>query len=375
MAAKRKKYPKLPNGFGQIKVYGGNRRNPVACFPPATERMSNGEYKQPRPLAWRQTYMEAYSVLDQYNRERGWYDRAAPSEIAMLREEIVTLRRALGLSETENQYWNYTFTQVYEEYWENKYNSGKEYSSSSQSSTRAAYRNSSVLHDRIFRELNQDDLQAVIDNCPLKYSSLELIVNLFKQMYQFAARYDILRQDYSKYITIKIPDDDESGVPFTEEERRILWEHREDEVVEFIIILCMSGYRIDAYRKLQINLEELYFYGGLKTKNGKNRYVPIHPLILPMVQRRMNAYGKLLPVSDQVFRSQMYEKLNELGIEKHTPHDCRDTFATLADKYKMDKIYLKRLMGHSLSKDITEAKYITPALSDLRAELLKIQFP
>ena len=94
-----------------------------------------------------------------------------------------------------------------------------------------------------------------------------------------------------------------------------------------------------------------------------------------MVKRRHDKYGSLLPYTAEAFRINMYKKLEKLGIEKHTPHDCRDTFATLADKYKMDKIYLKRLIGHSLSNDITESKYIKPTLEDLRSELEKISFP
>lgn len=373
---KKKKYPKLPNGFGQIKVYGGTRRKPVAAFPPATERDQRGEYKQPKPLAWCETYLEAFGILEQYNRERGYYDNAVPSEIQRLRLEIANLKSELGISsKSNNKYWNYTFKQIYEEFYENKYNSGKKYSVSTKNSTRAAFKNSDVLHDKIFRELTQEDLQNVIDKCKLKYASKELIVSLFHQMYSFAKRYDILTQDYSEYILIKTEDDDTPGVPFSEEERKILWNHKDDEVVEFIIIMCLSGYRIQAYRTLDINLEEKWFYGGVKSINGKNRYVPIHHQIIYMVKRRLGKYGALLPYSEEAFRINMYKKLEELGIEKHTPHDCRDTFATLADRNKMDKIYLKRLIGHSLSNDITESKYIKPTLEDLRNELEKISFP
>ena len=37
MPRKRKKYPKLPNGYGQIRYLGSNRRNPYGVYPPATE--------------------------------------------------------------------------------------------------------------------------------------------------------------------------------------------------------------------------------------------------------------------------------------------------------------------------------------------------
>ncbi len=33
--AKRKKYPKSPNGYGQIRFLGKGRRNPYGVYPPA----------------------------------------------------------------------------------------------------------------------------------------------------------------------------------------------------------------------------------------------------------------------------------------------------------------------------------------------------
>ena len=35
--AKRKKYPRLPNGYGQIRYLGKRRRNPYGVYPPSEE--------------------------------------------------------------------------------------------------------------------------------------------------------------------------------------------------------------------------------------------------------------------------------------------------------------------------------------------------
>lgn len=37
--AKRKKHPRLPNGYGQIRFLGKNRRNPYGVYPPAKEEI------------------------------------------------------------------------------------------------------------------------------------------------------------------------------------------------------------------------------------------------------------------------------------------------------------------------------------------------
>ena len=43
MKGKRKKYPRLPNGFGSIRYLGAGRRNPFAVHPPASLDDSIGD--------------------------------------------------------------------------------------------------------------------------------------------------------------------------------------------------------------------------------------------------------------------------------------------------------------------------------------------
>lgn len=69
----------------------------------------------------------------------------------------------------------------------------------------------------------------------------------------------------------------------------------------------------------------------------------------------------------------MSNKLSELGIEKHTPHDCRHTFSALCEKYGVNENDRKRMMGHSFGNDITNAKYGHRTIDDLRREIEKIK--
>ena len=235
----------------------------------------------------------------------------------------------------------------------------------------AAFKNSKELHNKEFCSLTKNDLQAVIDNCTLKHSSLELILTLMRQMYKYAISNDICDKDYSSFITISQPDDDEHGVPFSEKDLKILWQHKNDEIVEFLLIMCYSGFRISAYKSLEVNLKEKYFKGGVKTKAGKDRIVPIHSAIFPLVKARMKRFDKILPVSTVNFRTEMYKKLDELGIEKHTPHDCRHTFSFFCEKYRVNENDRKRMLGHAFS-DVTNKVYGHRELDDLRKEIEKI---
>ena len=325
--------------------------------------------------------MKGFIILTSY--KAGTYTKGDERDIDLPSDqkslEIITQRlladynKAQGIVE-EKREPEKTFAEVYKEFWKYKFENekGKKLSESSKRSIQAAFKNAKALHDRPFRELRHDDLQSVVDNCPLKHSSLELIVHLFRQMYAYADIYELCDKDYSAHIKINKEDDDESGVPFTDNDLKILWNNKGDEIVEFILIMCYSGFRIRAYKNLEINLKDTYFKGGIKTKASKDRIVPIHSAILPLVKRRLKA-GSIFPSTYSSFLKDMSNKLSELGIEKHTPHDCRHTFSALCEKYGVNENDRKRMMGHSFGNDITNAKYGHRTIEDLREEIEKIK--
>ena len=116
-----------------------------------------------------------------------------------------------------------------------------------------------------------------------------------------------------------------------------------------LLIMIYSGFRINEYKNLEINFEEKYFLGGSKTKAGKNRIVPIHSAIIPLVANRLKKYNALLYLSPNKFRKIMYKFLGDIKIEKHTPHDTRHTFAKLCDEYYVNENDKKIMLGHAFS--------------------------
>lgn len=69
----------------------------------------------------------------------------------------------------------------------------------------------------------------------------------------------------------------------------------------------------------------------------------------------------------------MYATLREIGVERHTPHDCRHTFSRLCEKYKVNENDRKRMLGHSFKGDITNEVYGHRTLEELREEIEKIK--
>ena len=376
--ARRKKYPKLPNGYGSIKrLSGKNRTNPYGVYPPTKEFDENGNPVPVKALCYVDDWYKAFTVLTWY--KHGEYYPGREKELtesgnADLNGQIANILSKYTQTQREVADQK-TFEDVYKEYYRNKF--GDEYDHGGKKtrmeySIRAAYKNCKSLHELGFRSLTTNHLQATIDDCPLAHSSLELIVTLLHQMYAYAMSNDLCDKDYSKFVKINIADDDEHGVPFTNDDLKILWENKDNEIVEMLLIMCYSGFRISEYYDMEVDLKEHIFTGGLKTDAGKNRTVPIHSGIYPLVKKRLKRDGAMLTCATNTFRFRMYDTLDELRIEKHTPHDCRHTFSKLCDDYYVDDRDKKIMMGHSF-QDVTNKVYLHRSAKRLRDEIEKIQ--
>ena len=110
----------------------------------------------------------------------------------------------------------------------------------------------------------------------------------------------------------------------------------------------------------------------MKTAAGKDRIVPIHSALLPLVHKRLDRYDVYLPTGVSNFRKAMYGILKSLGIKKHTPHDCRHTFSMLCDKYGVNENDKKTMLGHAFT-DVTNKVYRHRELEELRKQIEQIK--
>lgn len=376
---KRKSYPRLPNGFGSIRYLGKGRKNPYAVLAPSTSTYKNGESAYDKPIAYVDTWNKGFSVLVMYH--AGTYDRGndipevlpATANKSMVDEIVNNIARMIAPSYLKGD--GLTFSEVYDRFYNDKYNQTKRvYSDQSKQATKSAFKNCAPLHDKTFKNLKHIDLQQIVDELPLKHSSKELVVLLFHQMCKYAVINEIIDKDISTNVSIKEKDDDEHGIPFSEDEIQTLWDNKDDRIARFLLIMIYSGFRIREYENLEVNLEEMYFKGGSKTKAGKDRTVPIHTCIYDLVESSIEEYGKILPFSYAKFTYHLDKFLKEHSIIKHTAHDCRHTFSMLCDKYDVNETEKKRMLGHAF-KDITNRVYGHSDLDKQKKELAKIQVP
>lgn len=280
-----------------------------------------------------------------------------------------------------------TFEEVYKMWFEWKYvKSTRKYSDSAKYCSTGAFKKCSELHNRPISQLRTDDFQKILDNHDLSHAYLEHIENLFHSVCQYALEYNIITKDYSQFISITKEDDDEPGVPFSNEEIRSLWACVDTiPFADTVLILIYTGWRITellTMKTANIDLTAWTMGGGIKSAAGKNRIVPIHTGIRDLVERYYrpdNTYflpgdtpSKHMPES--AYRRAFAAVMAACGIqEKHTPHDCRHTFVSLLDKAGANEVCIDRLVGHA-SNSVSKRTYTHKSLEELRTavELIEI---
>ena len=378
---KRKRFPRLPSGFGSIRYIGKGRQLPYAVHPPCTERDENGFYIRPKPLCYVQDWYTGFSVLTAWH--AGTYtpgleveiqsevNLSAAADLDPFCRRVLKNMAVVSSAEPEGS----TFEAVYNLWTEWKFgeHAAKKLSVSAYSSVKAAYALLPQFHQRIFNTLTLSELQEAVNGIQKSSSTVSNVLSLIKQMYRFAVPRELCEKDLGQYVVMPSTPDQEHHEPFSDEELKVMWKHKDNEVIKRILIMCYSGFRISAYETLITNLDEWYFQGGVKTKAGKDRIVPIHSGIRDLVRDAAGDY--LFGRSAYQFRRVMVAELKHIGLEPRTPHSCRHTFSRLCESYGVAEADRKRMMGHSFGGDITNAVYGHRTLEELREQIEKIKVP
>lgn len=241
-----------------------------------------------------------------------------------------------------------------------------------------------ILHNRLFKEVRHTDFAPILDENT--YSLGIEIKNLFSKMSQFAMKNDLIVKDYSKFLEYRKKKEKkvERNI-FTQEELQILWDNLyKIEEVDTTLVMIYSGMRIGeiiGLTKDNIDLENKTIKGaGIKTEAGKNRVIPIHSRIFPLILNRykmsssdliFELKGDNYGTKHQYYRRALDRLVKELKLNNHTAHDCRHTFATLMNDANSNTTAIKDIIGHS-SFDLTEKIYTHKSVEQLRKEIEKI---
>lgn len=248
----------------------------------------------------------------------------------------------------------------------------------------SGFMNLKDIHFMKVNEVNLHILQPLFDEVMKKGASDSKLRNMkvvCNYIFNYALKYEYVEKDYSKFITFSAtiqPKNDREI--FTNEEIKKLIEHNTFDSKN-VLVYIFTGMRPQEFIEMikdNVHLEERYMVGGLKTENGKNRIIPIHPIIKPFIEELMNTtkgdsliYYNNLKAGYNKYRENFYLLMEELGM-KHRPYDTRHTFATIAKTSGMNDYARKKIMGHK-SNDLTDDVYTHAPTVFLVEEMDKIK--
>lgn len=339
---------RLPNGTGTISKLSGKRRKPycakkfVRWDVDDTKMTCKAVYKSIGTFA---TKREALHALLEYTDRSG----------------MMTLEEIYNIWEKEH------FPEI---------------SESLQSSYSNAWRRYAPLKKKYICDLKTSDYEKIINEDTVPPSIRRFCKLVLGIIYDYALRHELVDKDYSKLVDFHIDNKRKHDkVIFSVDEINGLWEKNKNgtitQVEKMILVQCYTGMRpgeLVQIRKENVHLDEHYMTGGLKTAAGKNRVIPIHPLIEPFIREAYEEKkpGYLFNNGLDPFDYKSYAYLFKKTFPNHTGHEARHTFITYCDG-KLTVAAIDTIVGHSSGR-IAEAVYthLTPAMLYEQIKLFSI---
>ena len=195
---------------------------------------------------------------------------------------------------------------------------------------------------------------------PLSLSSMTKIKSLFNQLFKYAIANKITQINYAALV--KIPRGAEAGTirALTDAEFKIVEKNwKTVPGGDAVYALCFLGFRVSEFCQLTPSSYDpaaKTLKGGLKTEAGKNRTVPVHSNILPLVEGWAAAnHASLYADSsgkpynkDRFTRNVWKPAIKALGLpEELTPHSARHTCATRLSAAGARPEDIQQILGHS----------------------------
>lgn len=314
------------NGAGGIFKLSGKRRNPYAVR--VTVGYTNEGKQIYKYLGYYKNKTEARKALEAYNTNP--YDLTANK---------VTVK------------------EIYED-WSKQVKLGE----SVLRAYRSTYNKCARIHNAPIRDLKVADLKKHMES--LKPNAQKLFKLLMNHLYKYAIENEICEKNLSEFLTYETAEPKEKTV-FTKNEIKKLWAQVDkNPYADIPIILLYTGMRINELLTMpcdNVFLNENYMVGGSKTQAGKNRIIPIHSKIKPLIARRMASGHKYLLTNSQgqaidytKYKATNWNYTMKAIEATHTPHEARHTFVSQMDRLNVNKVALKKIVGHSTKADITD---------------------
>jgi integrase len=176
----------------------------------------------------------------------------------------------------------------------------------------------------------------------------------FKNLYLYAMKHDLVSKDLASLMELDKYKAKERDAITPADIKKML---NDDDIIPKLLLY--TGMRIDELLSIEtenVDLESRIMIGGLKTEAGKNRKIPIHKDILPIIEELYNKGYKYLLTNGKGRKITYINYLKEWHTNevrtKYTPHYTRHTFVSRAIKLNLDRSILQKVVGHA-NQDVT----------------------
>lgn len=381
---KKRKLKRRANGALSITELKGNRSKRFAVR--ETVRMSYSQ-KQ-KYIAYFETREEAEDFIKLYT---------------LMKKKKINATQANSLDQdlTEQVMQSITpdmltFREIFYILFEEKYKFQK-----SKDSIKSWFYKLTDIHNKKINDINLYDLQSIFDNIKEKglgAGTLSHVKGITMDIFKYAVKHQYISRDddYTEFIDISLKGydkkEDTSGKrkSFTVDQVRKIMKHDTLES-KYALLYIFTGCRPNELLEIDtsriyidvdcnddgIKRKVSYMITGSKTDAGKDRIIPIHDYIKPIIIELLNKHPNYLIMDKRkdivnTYHRDLFNPLMiKLGYDK-VPYACRHTFTTLAKLYNVDSFARKRIVGHK-SNDLTDDVYTDIFINKLYTEINKIK--
>lgn len=323
-----------PNGYGGICKLSGNRRKPYRVR--KTKGYDENGKQIYETIGYYETRTKAMEALAAYNQDP--YDLSGK-----------------------------TFSEVYEKWFELYHTS-----SSNQRTMKSCYNHSKPLWNKKFAEIRAADLEATIRKANVGNPTKVKMKSLYNMLWKFALKNNYVTKNVAELCEgVKKEKAKIKRTLFTAAEIQTIKDNIDFPYIKMVLMGIYTGMRpseICIAKKVDDN----FVISGVKNESSKNRLIPVHKDI-DFIIKDIKAGELIFPdMTYDVYRRK-FEKIMLFLDSKHTMHDTRHTFTSIAKEQSMNEYVLKRILGHTI-RDVTEQVYTHRDKNTLLDAVNKLNF-
>lgn len=236
------------------------------------------------------------------------------------------------------------------------------------------------LNDMQITDIKLYHLQKLIDEIDTSWSFKNGCKSVLNMIFEYAFKNDFISTNKVKFIELGKKEKVIERKIFTQKEIEILWENLNSKTYHgkytyIILILIYTGMRIGELFNLKtedIDLENRTIKVRVSKTSAGVRTIPIFSKIFNLFKDNLIIGQEYFVKGDTTtqlsyatFKPRFKKLLKELGIQEHTIHDTRHTFAIMLNNANANSTSIIRLIGHS-NFSTTENIYTHKDTEELR---------